>query len=107
MDKTMDRMPPVHPGEILLEEFMNPLGLSQSCLARATGMEQSHIQDIISGQQGITWDTAIRFAAYFGTTPEFWLYAQAGYELDAAQYSGKRQLIEQEVHSGTGRAVAF
>ena len=60
MDKTMDRMPPVHPGEILLEEFMNPLGLSQSCLAHATGMSQNRIHDIISGQQGITWDTAIR-----------------------------------------------
>ncbi len=107
MGNMMDRMPPVHPGEIFLGEFMNPLGLSQSCLARATGMEQSHIQDIISGQQGITWDTAIRFAAYFGTTPEFWLYAQAGYELDTVQYSGKRQLIEQEVLFGNDRAMAF
>ncbi len=53
MGNMMDRMPPVHPGEIFLEEFMNPLGLSQSCLACATGMEQSHIQDIIGGQQGI------------------------------------------------------
>ena len=107
MDKMTGRMPPVHPGEILLEEFMNPLGLSQSCLARATGMAQSHIRDIINGQQGITWDTAIRFATYFGTTPEFWLYAQAGYELDAAQYSGKKQLIEQEIRSDNGRAMAF
>ena len=98
MSADTERMPPVHPGEILLEEFMIPLGLSQTALARATGVPQSRIQGIVNRQRGITWDTAIRFAAYFGTSAEFWLHAQAGYELDAAEYSGKRQTIEREIH---------
>ncbi|MGI6656304.1 MAG: HigA family addiction module antitoxin [Desulfobulbus sp.] len=95
--KTEERMPPVHPGEILLEEFMKPLELSQNRLARDTGMPQTRIQAIISGNRGISSDTAIRLAAYFGTTPEFWLHAQAGYELEAAERSGKRQMIEQRI----------
>ena len=99
MQANTERMPPVHPGEILLEEFMPPFGLSQTALARATGVPQSRIQGIVNGQRGITWDTAIRFAAYFGTSAEFWLHAQAGYELDAAAYSGRRQAIEREIHA--------
>ncbi len=95
--KTEERMPPVHPGEILLEEFMKPLQLTQNRLARATGMPQTRIQAVVSGNRGISADTAIRLAAYFGTTPEFWLHAQAGYELEAAEYSGKRQMIEQRI----------
>lgn len=97
MCEQMERMKPVHPGEILLEEFMIPLGLSQNHLARATGVPQSRIQGIISGMRSITSDTAMRFAAYFGTSPEFWLHAQVGYELDAAEYSGKKQMIEQRI----------
>ena len=99
MQANSERMPPVHPGEILMEEFMRPLGLSQSRLARATGMPQSRIQGIVNGQRGITWDTAIRLSAYFGTSAEFWLHAQDGYELDAAEYSGKRRMIEREIHA--------
>ena len=99
MSADTERMPPVHPGEILVEEFMIPLGLSQTGLARATGVPQSRIQGIVNRQRGITWDTAIRFAAYFGTSAEFWLHAQTGYELDAAEYSGRRQAIEREVHA--------
>lgn len=94
MSNSMERMAPVHPGEMLYEEFMRPLGISQNHLASATGMPQSRIQTIIKGKRGITADTAIRLAAFFGNTPEFWLNCQATYELDAAAYSGERHRIE-------------
>ena len=92
-----ERLPPTHPGEILLEEFMKPMGLSQNRLANDTGVPQTRIQAIVAGKRAVTWDTAIRLAAYFGTTPEFWLHAQAGYELEAAEYSGKRRRIEGKI----------
>ncbi|WP_302608542.1 HigA family addiction module antitoxin, partial [uncultured Desulfovibrio sp.] len=76
-----DRMPPVHPGEILNEEFLRPMGLSQTRLALDTGMPQSRIQNIIAGKRGISADTAVRLAAYFGNSAEFWLNCQASYEL--------------------------
>ena len=78
-----DRMPPVHPGEILLEEFLKPIGLSQTQLALATGMPQSRVQAIVSGRRGITADTAIRLAAFFGNTPQFWLNCQTFSALNA------------------------
>lgn len=96
--ETMDRMPPVHPGEILLEEFLKPLNVSQTRLALATGMPQSRVQAIVTGKRGITWDTAIRLAAYFGNSAEFWMNSQTTYELDMAEYSGKRQRIVERVH---------
>jgi len=88
-----DRMPPVHPGEILLEEFLKPIGLSQTQLALATGMPQSRVQAIVAGRRGITADTAIRLAAFFGNTPQFWLNCQTSYELDMADYTGEEQKI--------------
>ncbi len=92
-----DRMPPVHPGEILLEEFLKPIGLSQTQLALATGMPQSRVQAIVSGRRGITADTAIRLAAFFGNTPQFWLNCQTSYELDMADYTGEKQKIRDVV----------
>lgn len=93
----LDRMPPVHPGEILLEEFMNPLGLSQTRLGIATGMPQSRVQAIVSGRRGISTDTAIRLAAFFGNTPQFWLNCQSTYELDMAEFSGEELKIRADV----------
>jgi len=98
-EKSENYMPPVHPGEILLEEFMKPLDVSQNRLAHDTGMPQTRIQAIVNGKRGVTWDTAIRLATYFGTTPEFWLNAQSGYELELAEYSGKRRRIEERVRA--------
>ncbi len=72
---------PIHPGEILLEEFMKPLGLSQSRLARDLDIPQSRLSNIIRGKIGITADTAMRLAEYFGTTARFWLNLQAEYDL--------------------------
>lgn len=79
-DKDM-RLEPIHPGEILLEEFMKPHGLSQSRLARDLDIPQSRLSNIIRGKRGMTADTALRLAEYFGTTPRFWLNLQAEYDL--------------------------
>ena len=88
-----DRMPPVHPGEILSEDLLKPMALSQTQLALATGMPQSRVQAIVAGRRGITADTAIRLAAFFGNTPQFWLNCQTSYELDMADYTGEEQKI--------------
>ena len=75
------KLPPIPPGEILLEEFMQPLGLSQSRLARDLDIPQSRLSAIIRGERAITADTALRLAAYFGTSARFWLNLQAEYDL--------------------------
>jgi addiction module HigA family antidote len=76
---------PVHPGEILLEDFMKPMGLSQYALAKALGVPQMRIHEIVRGKRGISPDTALRLARYCGTTPEFWLNLQMHYELECAR----------------------
>jgi addiction module HigA family antidote len=72
---------PTHPGEILLEEFLNPLGLSQVAFAKHVGVPTQRINEIVRGKRGVTPDTAWLFAQAFGTTPEFWLNLQAAYDL--------------------------
>lgn len=75
------KLDPILPGEILWKEFMEPLGLSQNKLARDIDVPVTRISDIIHGRRGITADSALRLAIYFGTTPEFWLHLQTRYEL--------------------------
>lgn len=75
----------VLPGEILWKEFMEPLGLSQNKLARDIDVPVTRIGDIIHGRRGITTDSALRLAVYFGTTPEFWLNLQTRYELKVSR----------------------
>lgn len=90
------RTPPVHAGEILAEEFMVPPGISAHALALALRVPANRITAIINGTRGITADTALRLATYFGTTPQFWLNLQQGYELELAERaSGDR--IRREV----------
>jgi addiction module HigA family antidote len=91
-------MSPIVPGEILLEDFLKPMHISQTRLALDTGIPQSRIQAIVSGKRGITADTAMRFAAYFGNSAEFWLNCQITYELDMIIYSGRREEILARVH---------
>jgi len=79
------RMRPVHPGEILREEFMAPLGMSANALARALGVTPSRINDIVRERRGITGETALRLARYFGTDARSWLNLQAAYELRKAE----------------------
>lgn len=78
-------MTPVHPGEILKEEFMRPLSLSANALARAVRVPPNRISAIVNGERGLSADTALRLAKAFGTTPEFWLNLQKQYELDCAR----------------------
>lgn len=72
---------PTHPGEILLEEFLNPLGLSQVAFARHIGVPVQRINEIVRGKRGVTPDTAWLFAQALGTTPEFWINLQSAYDL--------------------------
>ncbi len=83
----MNNISPVLPGEILQEEFLKPLNISAYKLAKDIGIPQSRISDIINGKRGITADTAMRFAMYFGTTPQFWLNIQNQYDLDVLKCS--------------------
>ena len=76
------RLPPVHPGEILLEEFLSPLGVSQYRLAKETSVPARRINEIVRGLRSISADTALRLARYFGTSERFWLNLQARYDLE-------------------------
>lgn len=75
-------MAPVHPGEILLEEFLKPLGVSQYQLAKAVDVPARRINEIVHGQRRISADTALRLARYFGTSERFWINLQARYDLE-------------------------
>jgi addiction module HigA family antidote len=75
-------MPPVHPGEILLTEFLEPLGVSQYQLAKAVDVPARRINEIVHGQRRISADTALRLARYFGTSERFWMNLQARYDLE-------------------------
>jgi addiction module HigA family antidote len=90
------RLPPVHPGEILRDEFLTPMGISAYELANAIKVPRSRANDIVLGRRAITTDTAMRLARYFGTSPEFWINLQARYDLDVAD-RGLRKRIEKEV----------
>ena len=80
-----NRLPPIHPGEILREEFLKPLDLSAHQLALALRLPATRINEIINEKRGITAGTALRLSRYFGTTPKFWLNLQASYELEVAE----------------------
>jgi addiction module HigA family antidote len=79
------KLDPVHPGEILLREFIEPLGLSQNRLALALGVPARRINEIVLRKRGITADTALRLARYFKMSPQFWLGLQMDYKLDVAE----------------------
>ena len=76
------KLPPVTPGEILDQEFLRPLGISQYRLARAVSVPPRRINEIVLGKRGITADTALRLGRYFGTSPQFWMNLQARYDLE-------------------------
>lgn len=78
-------IPPIHPGEILKEEFLDPIGISQREFARSIDVPANRVNQIIKGKRGITGDTAIRFGLALGTSPEMWLRLQSRYELEKAQ----------------------
>ena len=92
------KLRPVHPGEVLQEDFLKPMGLSQSRVALAIGVHPRRINEIVLGKRGITADTALRLAKFFGISAELWLGLQKDYELDVAT-DEVGELIEQEVRT--------
>lgn len=92
----MERLDPVHPGEILLEDFMKPLGLSQYRVAQDIGVPSLRINQIVHGKRGVSADTAMRLARYFSTSAEVWMRLQARYDLEVAERK-LSQKIDREV----------
>jgi addiction module HigA family antidote len=83
----MEKLSPIPPGEVLLEEFLTPMGISQSRLAGDIDVPPSRIAEIVNGRRAITADTALRLGEYFGTSPQLWLNLQASYDLRVAERS--------------------
>ncbi len=79
------KIAPVHPGDVLREDFLKPLGMSVNKLAFSLSVPATRMGEIVNGRRSITSDTALRLARFFGTTPEFWMNMQAGYELEMAK----------------------
>jgi addiction module HigA family antidote len=94
------KLPPIHPGEILMEEFLKPLGISQYRLAKDISVPPRRINEIIHGQRGITPDTALRLSRYFGLSERFWINLQSRYDLEVEKdrLSGR---LEREVQVHT------
>ncbi|HQV93728.1 MAG TPA: HigA family addiction module antitoxin [Anaerolineales bacterium] len=91
-----DKLSPVHPGEVLLEEFIKPMNLSQNRLAIDIGVDTRRINEIVLGKRTLTADTALRLSRFFGNTPQFWMGLQSQYDLDVAEDQlGKR--LDREV----------
>jgi addiction module HigA family antidote len=89
------RFPPVHPGEVLLEEFLKPLGMSQYRLAKEISVPPRRINDIVHRRRSITADTALRLARFFRTSAELWMNLQAGYDLDVESRKLKSRLARE------------
>ncbi|WP_243373823.1 HigA family addiction module antitoxin [Geotalea sp. SG265] len=89
-------LPPVHPGEILLEDFLKPLNITRYRLAKSIGVPQRRIDEICAGKRAITADTALRLARFFGTDAQSWMNLQAEYDLECAEIT-LAERIEQEV----------
>jgi len=91
-------MTPIHPGTILLEEFLQPMGISQYRLAKDTSVPPRRINEIVHGKRAITADTALRLGKFFNMTPQFWMNLQSRYDLEVAEdnLDGK---LEKEVHA--------
>ena len=98
------RLPPVHPGEILRDEFLTPMELSVYRLARALKISRPRLNDIVLGRRGVTTDTALRLGRYFGTTPEFWINLQSRHDLDVAERT-LRVEIEREIEPHAANAT--
>ena len=90
------KLPPVHPGDVLKMEFLEPLGLSVYQLAKDLKVQRSRLNEIVLGQRAVTSDTALRLAIYFGTTPDFWINLQTQHDLELANRT-LRKRIEREV----------
>ncbi|MFO7733864.1 MAG: HigA family addiction module antitoxin [Candidatus Aminicenantes bacterium] len=107
----MNRIPNIHPGEILSEDFLKPMGLSAYRLSKGANIDQTRISEIIRGKRSVTADTALRLARFFGNSPEFWLNLQAHYDLEQKKREMEKDLkkirpyspIERSPYSATNR----
>ena len=96
----MKKMKPIHPGEVLLEDFLNPMGVSQYRLAKDISVAARRINEIVHGTRAVTADTALRLGRYFGTSAQFWLNLQTHFDLEVQEAKiGKR--LDVEVHAFT------
>ena len=96
----VNKLENIHPGEVLLEEFLAPMGLCQNRIAREIGVPPRRINEIVHGKRGVTADTALRRARYFGTSEAFWMGLQADYDLEEARNRlGKRLQTDVSIHA--------
>ena len=95
----MERLNNIHPGEILDEEFLNPLGITPYRLAKEIKVQQTRIREIVKGERGITADTGIRLGLYFNATPRFRLNLQAMYDLEEAQTTGAKRSVYESIRA--------
>ena len=89
----MARRAPIHPGEILLEEFLSDHGVTSYALAKAIGVPTNRVTGIVNGDRSITADTALRFARFFGNSAKFWMNLQTHYDLELAERQSGRQIL--------------
>ena len=95
----MKRLPNIHPGEILEEEFLKPLGMSSYRLAKEIGVSQTRISQILQYKRSISVDTALRLSAFFGNSAEFWLGLQIDFDLEEERHSKEKQLAQIKLYS--------
>ncbi len=91
---TINKLAPIHPGEVLMEDFIGEMGLTQHKVAVAIGVPPRRINEIVHGKRAVTADTALRLSRYFGTTAQFWLNLQTQYDLDVAADKMQQELAE-------------
>jgi addiction module HigA family antidote len=98
-----EKLSPIHPGEVLMEEFLKPMGLSQNRLALNMGVSPRRINEIVLGKRRVSAETALRLARYFGMSPQFWLGLQSDFDLDvAADEMGERLVEEVKIRAKAG-----
>jgi addiction module HigA family antidote len=102
----MKKLPNIHPGEVLLEEFLNPMGISQNAMARAINVPPRRINEIVLGKRALTADTALRLAAFFGTSEGFWLGLQADFDIEQTRQTIKQDLLHAEQSRATYRIAS-
>ena len=86
------KLPPIHPGEVLREDFLRPMHLTPYAVARACGVPRTRIERLARGETPVTADTALRLSRYFGTTPQFWMGMQTQYDLERAEDQARAEL---------------
>lgn len=101
----MELLPPIYPGEILKEEFLEPMGISQYRLAKEIGVSPRRINEIVHGKRAITPDTALRLSRYFGTSERFWLNLQTRYDLEVTKDRLKERLVKEVKVLAMGTAL--